>query len=315
MIGSIYFVINKITGKYYIGRTTQKVLDRWRDHKRFSIEKRQDHYFSRAIRKYGPESFEVRTIFICYDEKTLSEAEQYFIKLFSSNNRTFGYNSTPGGEGYSLSKEHRKKIGLSNLGKKRSQEFCERMKSIAARLDVKEAKSRAWKGKKRGSPSPEHRAKNAAAKTGKRAESFSKIKMSLAQYVNWAKRKGKTMSVNCVTLLGRLGKDPELRSTTSGKSVVSFSLAVDDGWGDKRKTNWFTIEAWDKTAEAVARLATAGKRIAVVGSLQEDTWTDQKSGEKRSRTKILASRVDIIDFAEKNQGDGQGQVDDDDIPF
>jgi single-strand DNA-binding protein len=124
------------------------------------------------------------------------------------------------------------------------------------------------------------------------------------------------MSTNVVVLTGRLGKDPEVRSTTSGKSVTSFSLAVDDGWGEKKKTNWFLVEAWDKTAESVGRMVTAGKRVTVVGSLQEDTWQDQKTGEKRSRIKVLANRVDIIDFAEKNQGDGHGQVDDsDDTPF
>lgn len=122
------------------------------------------------------------------------------------------------------------------------------------------------------------------------------------------------MSVNVVVITGRLGKNPEIRSTPSGKSVASFSLAVDEGFGDKKKTNWFFVEAWDKTAEALGRLVTAGKRVTVVGSLQEDTWQDKNSGEKKSRIKILANRVDIIDFAEKNQGDGQGE-DDDSIPF
>ena len=123
------------------------------------------------------------------------------------------------------------------------------------------------------------------------------------------------MSINNVVISGRLGKDPEVRSTTSGKSVVSFSLAVDEGWGEKRKTYWFTVEAWDKTAEAVGRMASAGKRVAVVGSLQEDTWTDQKSGEKKSRTKILANRVEIIDYADKQVDNSSNADDDQDIPF
>ncbi len=123
------------------------------------------------------------------------------------------------------------------------------------------------------------------------------------------------MSTNVVVLTGRLGKDPEIRSTSSGKSVASFSIAVDDGWGDKKKTYWFNIEAWDKTAEAISRMVSSGKRVTVVGSLQEDTWKDSNTGDKRSRIKVLASRVDIIDFAEKNQGDGHGEVSDDDIPF
>lgn len=121
------------------------------------------------------------------------------------------------------------------------------------------------------------------------------------------------MSTNVVVLTGRLGKDPEVRATNSGKSVVSFSIAVDDGWGEKKKTDWWDVEAWDKTAEAVGRLGKAGKRVTVTGSLKKDEWQDKSSGEKKSRTKIRAMSVDIVDFAEKNQGDGQG--DDSDIPF
>ena len=123
------------------------------------------------------------------------------------------------------------------------------------------------------------------------------------------------MSTNVVVLTGRLGKDPEIRATNSGKSVASFSIAVDDGWGDKKKTYWFSVEAWDKTAEAVGRMVSSGKRVTVVGSLQEDTWNDSKTGDKRSRIKVLANRVDIIDFADKSQADGHSEVSDDDIPF
>lgn len=120
------------------------------------------------------------------------------------------------------------------------------------------------------------------------------------------------MSTNVVVLTGRLGKNPEVRATNNGKSVASFSIAVDDGWGEKKKTDWWDIEAWDKTAEAVGRLVTAGKRVTVTGSLKKDEWQDKNSGEKKSKTKIRAMSVDIIDFAEKNQADGAS---DDDIPF
>ena len=123
------------------------------------------------------------------------------------------------------------------------------------------------------------------------------------------------MSTNVIVLTGRLGKDPEVRSTQAGKTVASFSVAVDDGWGDKKKTDWWDVEVWGKTAEAVGRLVTSGKRVTVTGSLKKDEWQDKTSGEKRSRTKILANQVDIIDFADKNQGDGHGEVDDDSIPF
>ena len=123
------------------------------------------------------------------------------------------------------------------------------------------------------------------------------------------------MSVNSIVVSGRLGRDPELRSTSTSKSVAAFSIALDEGYGEKKKTIWLNIEAWDKTAEAVARLVTAGKRVSVVGRLSEDTWTDTKSGEKKSRFKVIANQIDIIDFPDKNQADGHGESVDDDIPF
>jgi len=123
------------------------------------------------------------------------------------------------------------------------------------------------------------------------------------------------VSTNVVVITGRLGKDPEVKSTNTGKAVAKFSIAVDDGWGDKKKTDWWDVEVWGKTAEAVGRLVTSGKRVTVTGALKLDTWQDKASGDKRSKAKILALSVDIIDFSDKNQGDGHGEVSDDDIPF
>ena len=120
---------------------------------------------------------------------------------------------------------------------------------------------------------------------------------------------------NVVVLTGRLGKDPELKSTNTGKALAKFSIAVDDGWGEKKKTDWWDVEVWGKTAEAVGRLVTAGKRVTVTGALKQETWQDKQTGDKRSKTKILALSVDIIDYAATNQADGHGEVDDDDIPF
>lgn len=123
------------------------------------------------------------------------------------------------------------------------------------------------------------------------------------------------MSTNVVVISGRLGKDPEVKQTNGGKSVCSFSIAVDSGFGDKKKSMWVNVEAWDKTAEAIGRLVTSGKRVAVTGQLAQDEWTDAQTGQKKSRFKIRANQVDVIDFAEKTQADGHGEVSDDDIPF
>lgn len=121
------------------------------------------------------------------------------------------------------------------------------------------------------------------------------------------------MSTNNVVLTGRLGKAPEVRQTPSGKSVGVFTLAVDRGYGDKKKTLWINVEVWNKTAEAVARLVTQGNRVTVVGELDEDVWRDRESNTERKRMKVVANSVDIIDFAESKPAERANN--EDDIPF
>lgn len=120
--------------------------------------------------------------------------------------------------------------------------------------------------------------------------------------------------MNVVVITGRIGKDPDLKVTPSGKSVCSFSIAVDEGYGDKKVSNWYQIEVWDKTAEIVNRLSGKGKRITVQGRLATDAW--EQNGERKTRIKIIAEKVDIIDFREvREQADGYSETDSDDIPF
>ena len=120
------------------------------------------------------------------------------------------------------------------------------------------------------------------------------------------------MSLNVVVLSGRLGNDPNLRSTSGGTSVCGFNLAVDRGYGDKKKTVWISVEAWGKTAEAVSRLVQKGKRIQVTGELDQESW--EKDGNKHTRMKVVANKIDIIDFVEKGESQ-ETNSDDDDIPF
>ena len=119
------------------------------------------------------------------------------------------------------------------------------------------------------------------------------------------------MSVNLLVLSGRLGKRPDLKSTTSGKSVSTVSIAVDDGYGERKKTIWWNIECWDKNAEAVVRFGDKGYRITVTGRLSTDEY--EKDGIKVVRAKIIANQVDFIDFPPKNE-DSKNE-DSDDIPF
>lgn len=92
--------------------------------------------------------------------------------------------------------------------------------------------------------------------------------------------------MNSVSLLGRTTADIELKTTQSGKSVVSFSLAVKRPY-TKDISDFYTIVAWEKQAENIARYVSKGQMIAILGHLQTRSWTD-KNGNKRVETEVVA---------------------------
>lgn len=113
-------------------------------------------------------------------------------------------------------------------------------------------------------------------------------------------------SINQVILMGRLTRDPEMRTTSSGKSIVSFSLAVDRG-GQSEQTDFFDITAWEKLAELVSQYLSKGRRCLVQGRLQQDSWDDKETGKKRSKIVVVATDVTFLDGPSDGQsGGGQG---------
>lgn len=101
------------------------------------------------------------------------------------------------------------------------------------------------------------------------------------------------MALNYICIMGRLTKDPELRHTSSGTPVASFTLAVDRDFKDQngdRETDFIEVVAWRNTAEFVCKYFTKGRMAAVSGRLQMRGWTD-KDGNKRKSAEILAEHV------------------------
>jgi len=129
--------------------------------------------------------------------------------------------------------------------------------------------------------------------------------------------------MNKIEIIGRLVKDPELRTTASGTPVTSFTLAVNRKFskdGDKQ-ADFFNIVAWQKSAEFAYKYFKKGQQIAVVGRLENRSWED-KEGQKRISTEIIAEDFDFADS--KKEADntseqvGQNQVDltdNDVLPF
>lgn len=105
--------------------------------------------------------------------------------------------------------------------------------------------------------------------------------------------------MNIVIVSGNLGRDPESRVTTNGKKVVNFSLAVNDGYGENRKTYWFDVVSWDKTADSVESYLSKGSKVLVEGRLQVRTY--EKDGKTIYKTEIVAYRVEFLDPAERRE--------------
>jgi len=116
-------------------------------------------------------------------------------------------------------------------------------------------------------------------------------------------------SVNKVTLLGRLGKDPELKYLPNGTAVANFSIATSLAWKDqtsneqKEQTEWHKIVAWKKTSEIAAQYLKKGDQVYIEGRLQTRSW-DDKDGVKRYTTEVVAENLVLIGSKGNNSGSG-----------
>ena len=111
-------------------------------------------------------------------------------------------------------------------------------------------------------------------------------------------------SINQVILLGRLTRDPEQRTTASGKNVVSFSIAVDRQSQDDQ-ADFFNITAWDKLGDLVMQYLSKGRRVLIQGRLRQDSWEDKDTGKRHSRIEVTASDVTFLDGP---NGDNSGSA-------
>ncbi|TWP17691.1 single-stranded DNA-binding protein [TM7 phylum sp. oral taxon 352] len=111
-------------------------------------------------------------------------------------------------------------------------------------------------------------------------------------------------SINQVILLSRLTRDPEQRTTASGKNVVSFSIAVDRQSQDDQ-ADFFNITAWDKLGDLVMQYLSKGRRVLIQGRLRQDSWEDKDTGKRQSRIEVTASDVTFLDGP---SGDNSGSA-------
>lgn len=103
-------------------------------------------------------------------------------------------------------------------------------------------------------------------------------------------------SINQVILMGRLVRDPEQRTTTTGKNIASFSIAVDRA-GQDDAADFFDVTAWEKLGDLVMQYLAKGRRVLVQGRLRQDSWDDKETGKKRTRIEVVATDVTFLDSA------------------
>lgn len=114
--------------------------------------------------------------------------------------------------------------------------------------------------------------------------------------------------INNVVLMGRLTADPELRTTTTGKSVCSFSIAVDKGYvrpGEQRSADFINIVAWEQTANFVCKYFAKGSMIALQGSIQTRQYED-KTGAKRTAFEVVTRDVSFCGSKAESANQGYG---------
>lgn len=130
--------------------------------------------------------------------------------------------------------------------------------------------------------------------------------------------------LNRASLMGRLGKDPEIRTTQSGEKVANFSIATGEKWKDKNtgeekeRTEWHNVVVWGALAGVAEKYLAKGRRVLLEGNIRTRKWQDQNGADRWSTEIVLSgfgARLDIIDWPEsgsaargQEQGYGGGQL-------
>jgi len=131
----------------------------------------------------------------------------------------------------------------------------------------------------------------------------------------------KMPNINYIAVSGRLCRDPELKYTATGKAYLKTALAIDDGYGDKKKTYFVDVAYWGEPAEAIYDKLHKGAPLHIEGRLTIEEWEARTDGSKKSRVVIQAHRLNLLAWPDdKPKPTREPQPDtapapEDDIPF
>jgi single-strand DNA-binding protein len=119
-------------------------------------------------------------------------------------------------------------------------------------------------------------------------------------------------SYNKVILMGNLTRDPQVRYTPSGAAVAEIGLALNRYWTDKQtnsrreETTFVDVTLWSRDAEVAGEYLAKGRSVLIEGRLQLDTWDDKQTGQKRSKLRVVAERMQMIGGRGEGGGGGAG---------
>ena len=126
------------------------------------------------------------------------------------------------------------------------------------------------------------------------------------------------MSINSVTLVGRAGRDPDVRYFESGSMVANLTIAVSRRRRDD-EPDWFNLEIWGKQAQVTADFVRKGSLVGIIGSFKLDRWKDRNSGEERTKPVIKVDRLELLGSKRENDysnpNSNANQMSDEEIPF
>ena len=124
------------------------------------------------------------------------------------------------------------------------------------------------------------------------------------------------MSYQSITIVGNVGRDPEMRYTPTGKAVTNFSVAVNERRGEQDVATWFKVTCWNGLAETVNQYLTKGRQVLVEGRIAVESWSG-RDGQPQSTLTITANTVRFLGrtTAGENSEDSEAEAEDEEIPI
>ena len=123
------------------------------------------------------------------------------------------------------------------------------------------------------------------------------------------------MEINTINLVGRAGREPDVRYFESGSIVANFTLAVNRRSRDE-EPDWFNLEIWDKQAQVAADYVKKGSLVGITGSFKIDSWKDKNTGEDRFKPVVRVDRLNLLSSRKDTEsGNFTNHTNSEDIPF